>query len=392
MYPPLMETYKRFPVKIVRGKGSYVWDEKGKRYLDFTSGIAVCNLGHVPDSVKEEIEKQLDLIWHTSNLFHIPAQEELAKQLTELSFADQVFFCNSGTEANEGAIKLARRYAKFVQGKGESDIVSFYHSFHGRTLGSLSATGQERLQQGFEPLLPGFRYLPYNDSDALKAIAENPPIAVMMELVQGEGGVNPADPQWINQLYAILQEKGILLIIDEVQTGMGRTGSLFAYQEYQIEPDILTLAKGLGSGIPVGAILAKGEVARAFTPGTHGSTFGGNPLAMAAGLATLKEITRSGFLDEVKEKAKLLQEGLIRLMEKYPAVKVRGKGLLLGIELKEEVGGWIEKAREKGVLLLTAGPKVIRILPPLTVSFDEIHDFLQVMDLLFAENPIAQGV
>lgn len=392
MYPPLMETYKRFPVKIVRGKGSYVWDEKGKRYLDFTSGIAVCNLGHVPDSVKEEIEKQLDLIWHTSNLFHIPAQEELAKQLTELSFADQVFFCNSGTEANEGAIKLARRYAKFVQGKGESDIVSFYHSFHGRTLGSLSATGQERLQQGFEPLLPGFRYLPYNDSDALKAIAENPPIAVMMELVQGEGGVNPADPQWINQLYAILQEKGILLIIDEVQTGMGRTGSLFAYQEYQIEPDILTLAKGLGSGIPVGAILAKGEVARAFTLGTHGSTFGGNPLAMAAGLATLKEITRSGFLDEVKEKAKLLQEGLIRLMEKYPAVKVRGKGLLLGIELKEEVGGWIEKAREKGVLLLTAGPKVIRILPPLTVSFDEIHDFLQVMDLLFAENPIAQGV
>lgn len=392
MYPPLMETYKRFPVKIVRGKGSYVWDEKGKRYLDFTSGIAVCNLGHVPDSVKEEIEKQLDLIWHTSNLFHIPAQEELAKQLTELSFADQVFFCNSGTEANEGAIKLARRYAKFVQGKGEGDIVTFYHSFHGRTLGSLSATGQERLQQGFEPLLPGFRYLPYNDSDALKAIAENPPIAVMMELVQGEGGVNPADPQWINQLYAILQEKGILLIIDEVQTGMGRTGSLFAYQEYQIEPDILTLAKGLGSGIPVGAILAKGEVARAFTPGTHGSTFGGNPLAMAAGLATLKEITRSGFLDEVKEKAKLLQEGLIRLMEKYPAVKVRGKGLLLGIELKEEVGGWIEKAREKGVLLLTAGPKVIRILPPLTVSFDEIHDFLQVMDLLFAENPIAQGV
>lgn len=387
-----METYKRFPVKIVRGKGSYVWDEKGKRYLDFTSGIAVCNLGHVPDSVKEELEKQLDLIWHTSNLFHIPAQEELAKKLTELSFADQVFFCNSGTEANEGAIKLARRYAKLVQGKGEGDIVTFYHSFHGRTMGSLSATAQERLQQGFEPLLPGFRYLPYNDSDALKAIAENPPIAVMMELVQGEGGVNPADPQWINQLYAILQEKKILLMIDEVQTGMGRTGSLFAYQEYRIEPDILTLAKGLGSGIPIGAILAKGEVARAFTPGTHGSTFGGNPLAMAAGLATLKEITRSGFLDEVKEKAKLLQEGLIRLREKYPAIKVRGRGLLLGIELKEEVGGWIEKAREKGVLLLTAGPKVIRILPPLTVSLDEIHDFLQVMDLLFAENPIAQGV
>lgn len=392
MYPPLMETYKRFPVKIVRGKGSYVWDEKGKRYLDFTSGIAVCNLGHVPDSVKEELEKQLDLIWHTSNLFQIPQQEELAKQLTELSFADQVFFCNSGTEANEGAIKLARRYAKFVQGKGEGDIVTFYHSFHGRTLGALSATAQERLQQGFEPLLPGFRYLPYNDTDALKAIAENPPIAVMMELVQGEGGVNPADPQWINQLYAILQEKKILLIIDEVQTGMGRTGNLFAYQEYRIEPDILTLAKGLGSGIPIGAILAKGEVARAFTPGTHGSTFGGNPLAMAAGLATLKEITRSGFLDEVKEKAKLLQEGLIRLREKYPAIKVRGKGLLLGIELMEEVGGWIEKAREKGVLLLTAGPKVIRILPPLTVSLDEIHEFLQVMDLIFAENPIAQGV
>lgn len=392
MYPPIMETYKRYPIAIVKGKGSYVWDESGKKYLDFTSGIAVCNLGHVPDGVKAEVEKQLELVWHTSNLFHIPSQEELARRLTELSFADQVFFCNSGTEANEGAIKLARRYAQMItERKGE--IVTFIHSFHGRTLGSLSATAQLRLQQGFEPLLPGFRYLLFNDPDSLRAIEENPPVAVMLELVQGEGGVIPADADWLKELYSILRQKGILLIIDEVQTGMGRTGRLFAYQEYGIEPDILTLAKGLGSGFPIGAILAKGEVARAFTHGSHGSTFGGNPLAMAAGLATLKELSREDFLFAVRRKADRLSEGLRRLHKKYPSITVRGKGLLLGIEMKEEVSGAVTMAREKGVLLLFAGPKVIRILPPLTVSDEEIEQFLSIMDeVLETVTAMQQGV
>ncbi|CCQ96387.1 N-acetylornithine aminotransferase [[Clostridium] ultunense Esp] len=393
MHPPLMETYKRYPIKIVKGKGSWVWDEKGKKYLDFTSGIAVLNLGHVPQEVKEMLQQQLDAVWHTSNLFHIPSQEELAKKLTEVSFADQVFFCNSGTEANEGAIKLARLYAHKILGKKGSEIITFTHSFHGRTLGSLSATAQEHLQKGFEPLLEGFRYLPYNDMEALNELVGENTIAVMLEFIQGEGGVIPAEEEWLKKLYTIVKENGLLLIADEVQTGMGRTGSLFAYEEYHIEPDIITLAKGLGSGFPIGAILAKKEVAAAFTPGTHGSTFGGNPLSTTAGLATLKVLTREGFLDEVKRKSQMLKEGLLQLEKKFSFLTVRGKGFLLGIQPKGDVGTFITMARERGVLLLTAGSGVIRILPPLTVTEEEIKEFLQVMEEIFAAYALTmQGV
>ncbi|MBE3553624.1 MAG: aminotransferase class III-fold pyridoxal phosphate-dependent enzyme, partial [Thermicanus sp.] len=259
--------------------------------------------------------------------------------------------------------------------------------------GSLSATAQEHLQKGFEPLLEGFRYLPYNDMEALNELVGENTIAVMLEFIQGEGGVIPAEEEWLKKLYTIVKENGLLLIADEVQTGMGRTGSLFAYEEYHIEPDIITLAKGLGSGFPIGAILAKKEVAAAFTPGTHGSTFGGNPLATTAGLATLKVLTREGFLDEVKRKSQILKEGLLQLEKKFPFLTVRGKGFLFGIQPKGDVGTFITMARERGVLLLTAGSGVIRILPPLTVTEEEIKEFLQVMEEIFAAYALTtQGV
>nr|WP_257351668.1 acetylornithine transaminase [Pseudalkalibacillus decolorationis] len=380
---PLIPTYKRFPITLVKGKGSYVWDEEGNEYLDFTSGIATCNLGHVPDVVKESVEEQLQALWHCSNLYHIPKQEELAAQLVKHSCGDQVFFCNSGAEANEAAIKLARRYFQKIKG-GEAEIVTFTQSFHGRTMGTLSATGQENIQQGFAPLLSGFRHLPFNDFEALEQIPTQKTCAVLVELVQGEGGVIPADIRWVQRLEEICKENDLILMVDEIQTGMGRTGTLFAYEQYGIEPDVISIAKGLGSGFPIGAIIAKEKVAEAFGPGNHGSTFGGNPLSASAGLATVNHLVTSDRINEAFILGHYLKEKLEELKDEFAEIKeVRGKGLLLGMVVSCDALSIVEKAREKKVLLLTAGPNVVRILPPLTTSKQEIDSFVSILKCVF---------
>jgi acetylornithine/N-succinyldiaminopimelate aminotransferase len=381
---PVMATYTRFPVTIVKGKGSYVLDEKGTKYLDFTSGIATCNLGHVPDVVKEALEEQLQNLWHCSNLYNIPNQQQLAALLTANSCGDQVFFCNSGAEANEAAIKLARRYANKVKGKEAPEIVTFQQSFHGRTLATLSATGQEKIQQGFFPLVPGFSYLPFNDEEALELLYTIEPAAVLLELVQGEGGVIPANQEWVSKLANICKEREILLMVDEIQTGIGRTGTLFAYEQYDIEPDVISIAKGLGSGFPIGAIIAKEEAAKGFDPGSHGSTFGGNPLATAAGLATVKHITESMVLNQSNESAAYLDKKLQELKGKYSFIKdIRGLGLLKGIVVETNALEIVQKAIPNKLLILTAGPNVVRILPPLTVTNAEINEFIKALENTF---------
>ncbi|MDC3416886.1 acetylornithine transaminase [Aquibacillus salsiterrae] len=381
---PVMSTYSRFPITLSKGKGSYVWDDHEVKYLDYTSGLATCNLGHVPDVVYEQVKSQLNNLWHCSNLYHIPAQEKLAEKLVENSCGDQVFFCNSGAEANEAAIKLARKYAADHHGEHKKEIITFTNSFHGRTLATLSATGQAKIQHGFTPLLEGFRYLAYNDVEALKLVQPTT-CAVMLELVQGEGGVVPADKEWLNQLVSICQANDILIIVDEIQTGMGRTGALFAYQQYEIEPDIITVAKGLGSGVPIGAMLAKEYVAKSFSPGTHGSTFGGNPVAATAGLATLTHLVESTVLDNAKEMSSYLMGGLAKLVEKYDDIEaVRGKGLMIGMVVKGNAIDYIHAAREKQILIVVAGPNVVRILPPLTTTKEEVDHFLVIMDQVFS--------
>ncbi|WP_413302613.1 acetylornithine transaminase [Bacillus sp. 1P10SD] len=381
---PLMATYSRFPVTLVKGKGSYVWDDQGKQYLDFTSGIATCNLGHVPDAVKEKLEEQLQDLWHCTNLYHIPNQEKLAELLAANSCGDQVFFCNSGAEANEAAIKLARRYANKVKGSGSSEVVTFQQSFHGRTLATLTATGQEKIQQGFSPLMPGFSYLPFNDEEALEELPTRKPAAVLLELVQGEGGVIPASQGWVKKLAEICKDNGILLMVDEIQTGIGRTGTLFAYEQYGIEPDVISLAKGLGSGFPIGAIIAKEEAAKGFEPGSHGSTFGGNPLATAAGLATVSHILETNLLNQVKEVVTYLDSQLEMLKGKYEFIKnIRGKGLLKGLLVETNSLDIVQKAIANNLLILTAGPNVVRILPPLTVTKEEINEFIEALEKTF---------
>lgn len=371
----IMKTYNRLPITVVKGDGSFLYEANGMKFLDFTSGIATCNLGHQPISVKKAVTDQLDLLWHCSNLYHIPKQQELADLLTEKSCFDEVFFCNSGTEANEAAIKLVRKWSD------KETIVTFTKSFHGRTLGSLSATAQTNLQEGFGSMLEGFQYLPYNEFESLAKIEEQKPAAVMFELVQGEGGVRPADQQWVSKLVEICQSNNILLVVDEVQTGMGRTGTLFAHEQYGFEPDIMTLAKGLGSGFPIGAMLAKESVGSAFGPGAHGSTFGGNPLASAAAVETVKQV--SSLLPEVSNTSNYLISELKNLSEQCTSIlEVRGLGLLIGIEVKEAVP-YITELREKGVLVLTAGASVLRILPPLNVTQEEVNNFLNVLTEVF---------
>lgn len=375
----IMNTYNRFPVKLVKGKGSKVWDDKENEYLDYTSGIATCNLGHVPDQVQSRVKEQLDLLWHCSNLYEIPNQEELAELLTQNSVFEKVFFCNSGAEANEAAIKIAKKYAKDQGNPERTDIVTFKQSFHGRTGATMAATGQEKIHQGFTPLAVGFRYLALNDFESLSEISDGKTTAVLLEVIQGEGGVNLVDKEWLTQLEKICKENNILLMVDEVQTGMGRTGTLFAYEQFGVNPDVITLAKGLGSGIPIGAMLTSESVAASFSPGTHGSTFGGNPLATSAGIATIESILSDGFLAEVKEKSDWFRKQLEKLRQSSnKVIGVKGLGFLVGIELTEPVGPWIDRFREKGILVLSAGANVLRVLPPLTTTKEELNQFVNV--------------
>ncbi|HEY9577217.1 MAG TPA: acetylornithine transaminase [Pseudobacillus sp.] len=363
----LFPTYARWDVTPVSAKGAWLTDNSGKKYLDFTTGISVCNLGHVPDNVKQAVNDQLEKFWHTSNLFQIELQEEVAKQLTGASGLDLVFFANSGAEANEAAIKLARKAT------GRSKIITFVDSFHGRTFGTMAATGQEKIKTGFGPMLEKFEYVPFNDLKALKKAIDEETAAIMFEIIQGEGGLNAGEPEFLRQVEQLAHENGSLVIVDEVQTGIGRTGKPFAFQHIGLNPDIVSSAKGIASGLPLGAIIGKKELAEAFSPGSHGSTFGGNPVSLAAAKATLETIFNNSFLEEVTKKGDKLSSLLAEALSSMPQVKkIKGKGLMIGIEMNEEAAPFIPAAREKGLLILTAGTNTIRLLPPLNVTEAEI--------------------
>ncbi|WP_101842181.1 acetylornithine transaminase [Halobacillus sp. Marseille-P3879] len=379
-------TYNRFPLTIESGEGTVVTDDEGNQYLDFVSGIAVCNLGHRPPAVEQAVQEQIGKVWHVSNLYQIPVQQEAAELLTAETQLDYAFFCNSGAEANEAAIKLARKHT------GKEKIITFKQSFHGRTFATMSATGQEKVHQGFGTLLPTFEYLPYNDAEAVAEVNGEEAAAIMVEVIQGEGGVVEGTELFLQAVQKKCRETGALLIIDEVQTGIGRTGEPFAYQHFHLDPDIVTSAKGLGSGFPVGAMLGKAELADTFSAGSHGSTFGGNPLASAAVKATLQTIFPQQFLKDVKVKGKYLKQLLEeQLLPIDGVIEIRGKGLMIGIELDEQAIDFIHKLRGKGLLAVLAGPKVIRLLPPLNVSEEEIDKAVSTLaDVLQLEKSSAQ--
>jgi acetylornithine/N-succinyldiaminopimelate aminotransferase len=365
----IFPTYARYPVTLVKGEGSRLWDDTGKEYLDFISGLAVTSLGHAPQAVKAKLVEQLDELWHVSNLFHIPNQEVLARLLTENSVADAVFFCNSGAEANEAAIKLARRYNHKVLGQNRHEIITFQQSFHGRTLATLTATGQDKVKEGYYPLPEGFVHAPYNDASALKSFVTDKTCAIMLEMVIAEGGVVPAKHDFVQEIVRLCKEHNLLLIVDEVQTGMGRTGKLFAYEHYGIEPDIFTLAKALGSGFPIGAMLGKAKLTEAFTAGSHASTFGGTPIATAAAIATVETIIEQRLPQRCAEMGAYALEKLQEGLRGNPIVKeIRGLGLLIGIECTQPAGELIAAIHQQGLLVVGAGPQVIRLLPNLLVT------------------------
>lgn len=370
----LFPTYNRWNISIESAEGTTVVAKDGKQYLDFVSGIAVCNLGHRHPAVQAALEAQLNRVWHVSNLFTNELQEEVAKLLVSNSCGDYVFFCNSGAEANEAALKLARKHT------GRHKVITFKQSFHGRTFATMAATGQEKIHQGFGPLLQQFIHLPFNDIDALEQAMDEQVAAVMLEIVQGEGGIRKADDAFLRKVAQLCQQYGALFIVDEVQTGIGRTGKAFAYQHFAIEPDIITVAKGLGSGFPVGAMIGKARLHDSFTAGVHGSTFGGNPLAMAAAKATLEVIFQPEFLQEVQEKGAYFLAKLQSALNEHELVKeVRGLGLIVGIECHQEVANLIPAIHEKGLLVLTAGPNVIRLLPPLIVAKAELDAAVAIL-------------
>jgi acetylornithine aminotransferase len=380
----ITSTYSRFPVVLTQGKGCELYDEAGKKYIDFLAGIAVCNLGHAHPRIREAIRKQSDKLFHVSNLFYTIPQVELAEKLVQQSFADRVFFCNSGAEANEAAIKLARKY---FQDKGETRrfrIISMKQSFHGRTMGTLSATGQDKIRAGFEPVLSGFHFVPFNDFPAL-AKAITPDIcAVILEPVQGEGGVRCPGENYLQQVRKLCDEAGILLIFDEIQTGIGRTGKLFAYEHFNVAPDIMTLAKALGNGLPIGAMLATEEAAKAFSPGAHASTFGGTPVITAAALEVLKVIEEEKLVEACRKTGVYFKEALLRLKEKHSLIQdVRGMGLLLGMELSIPGRPIVDRCLENGFIINCIQDKVLRFVPPLIIREEEIDALTACLDGIF---------
>lgn len=393
----VMSTYGRFPLALERGQGCRVWDTKGREYLDFVAGIATCTLGHSHPAINAAVTKQIETLHHVSNLYYIPVQGELAKWLTAHSCADKVFFCNSGAEANEGAIKLARKYAHDKLNIANPVIVTAHASFHGRTLATITATGQPKYQKGFTPLMPGFAYVPYNDLAELeKTIAEvdaneRQVAAIMLEALQGEGGVRPGDRAYFQGVREICDRMGILLILDEVQVGMGRTGKMWGYENLGIEPDIFTSAKGLGGGIPIGATLCKAKC-DIFEPGNHASTFGGNPFACAVALAVCQTLERDNLLENVQKRGEQLRTGLNAIAAKYPHLiaEVRGWGLITGLELNADLeltaGDVVKRAIEQGLLLVPAGPKVLRFVPPLIVSAAEVEQALSSLEKALTNN------
>lgn len=374
----LFENYKRAPIEFVKAEGSYLIDSEGKAYLDFSSGIGVTNLGFHPQ-VQQALIQQAGRIWHSPNLYLSSLQEQVAQELAG-SYDYLAFFCNSGAEANEAAIKLARKAT------GKQGIVTFQQSFHGRTFGAMAATGQDKIKEGFGDGVPHFSYAVYNDLSSVEDLVNQDTAAVMLELIQGESGVRPAEATFVKDLADFCQQKGILLIVDEVQTGMGRTGQLYSFEHYGIVPDIVTLAKGLANGLPAGALLGKSSLAPAFGPGSHGSTFGGNRLAMAAALETLHTMKEAGFMEEVRSKSAILLEQLQFAFQDHPKISaVRGLGMMIGIETSISLSKIVEAARQKGLIILTAGENVIRLLPPLTISREEIQQGIAILKEIFSE-------
>jgi len=369
----LMATYSRYPIVLVKGEGIKVWDVNGKEYLDFGAGIAVCNLGHCHPKVVEAIKHQAQELIHVSNLYYIIPQIELAELLVKYTFADKVFFCNSGAEANEGAVKLARIYAKKFMKNEPYEIITMEGSFHGRTIMMVAATGQRKVKNGFEPLPEGFVHVPYGDIDALKRAITSKTCAIMLEVVQGEAGVVIPPEGYIQDVAFLCKERDLLFIIDEVQTGIGRLGTFLGHERFDVTPDIATLAKALGGGIAIGAILAKDDVAKAFSPGSHASTFGGNPIACAAAKAAVETIASEEFLNEVRQKGEYFLSRLKSIAYRSGGIKeVRGIGLMVGIDLESHASEFIKSLIERGFLSIPAGENTVRFLPPLIVKKEEI--------------------
>lgn len=369
----LIETYKRFPVEFKKGEGVYLYDDFDKRYLDFTSGIGVCNLGYNSQVLNTCLKAQIDMLWHSPNIYESTLQEEVASYLSDDN-RYRTFFCNSGAEANEAAIKLVRKHTN------KEKIITFNQSFHGRTFASMTATGQGKIHDGFGTLLNGFHYAPYNDSEALKELVDEDTAAIMLEIIQGEGGVIPANKDWLQTIQKLCNEYGCLLVVDEVQTGIGRTGLLYSYQHYELQPDIITLAKGLGNGLPVGAMLANTHVSKTFGYGSHGSTFGGNRLSLTVAKEVLKTTRKQTFLDDVRQKGDFALSYLKNELTHEACVQdIRGKGLMIGIELNDDVLPIIERLMQRGLLVLQAGPKVIRLLPPLIIEKKELENGLEII-------------
>ncbi len=377
-----LQVFNLLPVAFTKGKGCYLYDTEGKKYLDMIGGIAVNCLGYGNPKLTSAISKQAKDIIHACNYYYIPQKSELAYRLCRASFADKVFFCNSGAEANEAAIKLARSFF-YYKDINKYEIITANMSFHGRTMGTIAATGQEKFSRPFEPNVPGFVHVPYNDIDAMIDAVNPHTAAIMLELIQGESGVNPADKQYIQEIRKLCNEKGILLIVDEVQTGVGRTGKMFCYQNYGVTPDIMTLAKGLGGGVPIGAMLCTNEVATGFRPGDHGSTFGGNPLACAAGNAVLEVFEEQNIIDNVREVSDELFEKLNTLRSKYNCIRsVRGMGLLIGIEFDDSITaqGMREQLMTMGFLVSAIGKSTIRLAPPLILTKAQAGSFVRALD------------
>lgn len=376
----LINCYKKTDVTFVKGEGSYLYDNKNKKYIDFGSGISVVNLGHCNKRVTEKLILQANRLWHTSNLYNIEIQEELAGLIAKNSFDSKVFFCNSGAEANEGAIKLARIYGNKKYDGLRYKIVTFENSFHGRTYATLSATGQEKVKKGFEPVADYFKTIKPNDFEGFKRLTEKGDIvAVMLELIQGEGGVEAMERGFVKCLTEYCRDNDILVIFDEIQTGMGRTGEMFAFQHFQVEPDIMTLAKALGNGFPIGAVVAKPTVAEYLSYGTHGSTFGGNFLACAVGVAVFEQMTEEGFLQRVREKGGYLQTKLRKIFDQKASIL--GQGLMIGIRLNQiDINDFISECLNKGLVLVPAANNTIRVYPPLTVSYEEMDCAVSIIE------------
>jgi len=375
-----IHTYGRLPVLFVKGKGNYLQDINGKSYLDFLSGIGVTSVGHCHPAVIDAIKSQVEQLIHVSNLFYVVPQIELAEKLVNLSFGDKCFFANSGAEANEGAVKLVRKYSKTFLSGDKYEIITAFRSFHGRTMKMLAATGQPEKQKPFEPIPIGFKHIPLNDLNALREAITERTCAVMLEPIQGEGGVYPCNFKYLQDVRRICDEKGLLLILDEVQTGVGRTGKMFAYEHFDIEPDIISLAKGLGGGLPIGAFIAKDKIAKAFEPGDHGSTFGGGPVVCAAALAVIKTIEEEGLIENSAKMGSLIEEKLNELSKNSSIIKeIRGKGLMVGIELKREIAKEVvSKCLSEGLIINNIGKKIIRFLPPLCVAEDDIDKAMKI--------------